>query len=102
MRKNRRHEKLEISYEKSVAMAGDMYEESKGEIEREFLDETTRLKTRYEMAIETLNDETESSISNANEAYEQIMRTLEQDWRQECDRFKGELELLRVSGRSPR
>ena len=95
MRKNRRHEKLENSYEKSVAMAGDMYEDSKGEIEREFLDETTRLKTRYEMAIETLNDETESSVSNANEAYEQIMRTLERDWRQECDRFKGELDLLR-------
>ena len=93
-RKNRRHEKLEISYEKKVGMAREMHEKDRDDIELESRNLMVRLRTRYEQAIDKLNDETESRITETTKTFNETTSELAINWKDETDRFKNELELL--------
>ena len=93
-RKNRRHEKLEISYEKKVGMAREMHEKDRDDIELESRNLMEQLRTRYEQAIEKLNDETESQIAETTKTFNETTGELAINWKDETDRFKNELELL--------
>ena len=93
-RKNRRHEKLENSYESKVNLANEMHAEARRDIEGESNELNIRLRSEYEGKMAKLNGETEKQINDASEAFNATSVALTGDWTESTNRFQKELQAL--------